>query len=141
MKSVLIINGPNLNLLGKREPLLYGSESFDDFLNRLKKEFPDSQLRSIQTNVEADMVNAIQGAQGEGAEGIVLNPAALSHTSLAVADAVAAISIPVVEVHISNIFARELFRHHSFVSRYAKGVVVGFGLEGYRLALSHLLRS
>lgn len=141
MKSILIINGPNLNLLGKREPLLYGSESFEDFLNGLKQDFPDLQIQYLQTNEESDMVNAIQGAQGDGAEGIILNPAALSHTSIAVADAVAAVSIPVVEVHISNIFGRETFRHHSFVSRYAKGVVVGFGLDGYRLALHHLLRS
>ncbi len=141
MKSILIINGPNLNLLGKREPLLYGSESFEDFLNGLKQDFPDLLIQYLQTNEESDMVNAIQGAQGDGAEGIILNPAALSHTSIAVADAVAAVSIPVVEVHISNIFGRETFRHHSFVSRYAKGVVVGFGLDGYRLALHHLLRS
>lgn len=141
MKSLLIINGPNLNLLGKREPLLYGSESFEDFLNGLKQDFPDLLIQYLQTNEESDMVNAIQGAQGDGAEGIILNPAALSHTSIAVADAVAAVSIPVVEVHISNIFGRETFRHHSFVSRYAKGVVVGFGLDGYRLALHHLLRS
>ena len=141
MKSILIINGPNLNLLGKREPLLYGSESFEDFLNGLKQDFPDLQIQYLQTNEESDMVNAIQGAQGDGAEGIILNPAALSHTSIAVADAVAAVSIPVVEVHISNIFGRETYRHHSFVSRYAKGVVVGFGLDGYRLALHHLLRS
>jgi len=141
LKSILIINGPNLNLLGKREPLLYGSESFEDFLNGLKQDFPDLQIQYLQTNEESDMVNAIQGAQGDGAEGIILNPAALSHTSIAVADAVAAVSIPVVEVHISNIFGRETFRHHSFVSRYAKGVVVGFGLDGYRLALHHLLRS
>lgn len=130
-----------MNLLGKREPLLYGSESFEDFLNGLKQDFPDLQIQYLQTNEESDMVNAIQGAQGDGAEGIILNPAALSHTSIAVADAVAAVSIPVVEVHISNIFGRETFRHHSFVSRYAKGVVVGFGLDGYRLALHHLLRS
>jgi 3-dehydroquinate dehydratase-2 len=141
LKSILIINGPNLNLLGKREPLLYGSESFGEFLNGLKQDFPDLQIQYLQTNEESDMVNAIQGAQGDGAEGIILNPAALSHTAIAVADAVAAVSIPVVEVHISNIFGRETFRHHSFVSRYAKGVVVGFGLDGYRLALHHLLRS
>jgi 3-dehydroquinate dehydratase-2 len=138
--KILIINGPNLNLLGKREPLLYGKESFSSYMETLSEAFPEMQLKHIQTNSEVEMVDAIQGAGGDGVDGVVLNPAAFSHTSLAVADAVAAVDVPVVEVHISNIFARDSARHHSLVSRYAAGVVVGFGLEGYRLAVAHFQR-
>lgn len=141
MKKILIINGPNLNLLGKREPLLYGSESFSSFYEFLKKDFPDLSIEYVQTNSEAEMVEHIQSAEAKGFKGIVLNPAAYSHTSIAVADAVAAVDIPVLEVHISNVFARESLRHHSLVSRYAAGVIVGFGLDGYRLALYQFLRS
>lgn len=139
--KILIINGPNLNLLGKREPLLYGSESFMPFFEGLQKAFSPAELRYVQTNVESEMVDQLQRAAADGVEGIVLNPAAYSHTSVAVADAVAAIDVPVIEVHISNIFAREEMRRHSLVSRYAAGVIAGFGLRGYHLALAQFLRS
>jgi len=138
VKRILIINGPNLNLLGRREPILYGSESFESFFQSLEKEFPDADLRYFQCQGEGEMVEAIQA--GTEADAMVLNPAAYSHTSLAVADAVAAIDTPVIEVHISNVFARESVRHRSFVSKYAAAVIVGAGLDGYRLGISQALR-
>ncbi len=141
MKDIIVINGPNLNLLGKREPILYGAESFESFFEGLQKHFPKARLRYIQTNSESGLINAIHDAGASAVAGIVLNPAAYSHTSIAVGDAVASVDVPVVEVHISNVFGRETYRQHSFVSKYAAGVIVGFGLEGYRLAVDYLLRS
>lgn len=138
MKRVLIINGPNLNLLGKREPILYGNESFEDFFESLEKEFPDTQLVYRQCNTEGELIEVIQS--GEEYDGVILNPAAYSHTSIAVADAVAAIETPVIEVHISNVFARERERQRSYVSKYAAAIIVGAGLDGYWLALSQVLR-
>ncbi len=141
MKEIIVINGPNLNLLGKREPILYGSESFESFFEALQKLFPKGKLRYEQTNSESEMIDVIHKAADSGVAGIVLNPAAYSHSSIAVGDAVAAVDVPVVEVHISNVFGRETHRQHSYVSKYAAGVIVGFGLEGYRLAVDYLLRS
>lgn len=141
MKKIKIINGPNLNLLGKREPILYGSEDFSAVFARLKKAFPETELIYVQSNSEEEIIIAIQESEVEGVTGIVLNPAAFSHSSIAVADAVAAIDIPVAEVHISNVYAREGFRQNSYVSRFAKGVITGFGVEGYHLAIDYLVRS
>lgn len=140
MKEIIIINGPNLNLLGHREPLLYGSETFEDYFKQLKKEFPNSKLSYSQFNEEGKLIEAIQKA-GEKADGIVLNPAAYTHTSIAIADAVAAIEVPVVEVHISKVEAREPYRQKSYVSKYVAGKISGFGLDGYRMAIDQLLRS
>lgn len=141
MKKIKIINGPNLNLLGKREPVLYGSEDFSEVLNRLRLTFPETELMYFQSNSEEEIILAIQESGVEGVTGIVLNPAAFSHSSIAIADAVAATDIPVAEVHISNVYSREGFRQHSYVSKFAKGVITGFGVEGYHLAIDYLVRS
>ncbi|HKK40084.1 MAG TPA: type II 3-dehydroquinate dehydratase [Cryomorphaceae bacterium] len=138
MKRILIINGPNLNLLGKREPVLYGSVSFEEFLQVLRTECHGVEIDYIQKNGEEALIDAIQ--KGSDYDAVVLNPAAFSHTSMAVADAVAAIETPVIEVHISNIFARDANRHHSLVSKYAAAIVVGAGLDGYRMAIGQALR-
>ena len=139
MKKIVIINGPNLNLLGKREPEVYGSEGFDSFFAQLLKEFTAVELTYFQSNIEGELINAIQDA-GNTADGIILNPAGYTHTSVAIGDAIAAIKVPVVEVHISNIHAREEFRKLSHVSAKAKGTIAGLGLEGYKLALQFLLK-
>ena len=133
----IIINGPNLNLLGRREPEIYGSDKFEDFLAKMQAEFPQITLDYFQSNYEGELVSKIQEV-GFSYDGIILNAAAYTHTSVAIADAVAAVTTPVVEVHISNVFAREPFRHHSYVSPHAAGVIVGMGLDGYRYALQHL---
>lgn len=137
MKKITIINGPNLNLLGTREPGIYGAEGFDSFFLELNKRFQDIELRYVQSNIEGELVDAIQQADKE-ADGIVLNPGGYTHTSVAIGDAIAAISTPVVEVHISNVHAREEFRKISHVSAKAKGTISGLGLEGYALAVSYL---
>jgi len=137
LKKILIINGPNLNLLGKREPVLYGHADFSEVLANLQSRFSDLQISVRQFNEEEAIIDALHAAEEQGVSGIVLNPAAFTHTSLAIADARAAISIPVVEVHISNVAAREVFRQKSFVSRVARGVVQGFGVDSYRLALAY----
>ncbi len=139
MKKIVIINGPNLNLLGKREPDVYGSEGFDSFFGQLQKDFTTVELTYIQSNIEGELINAIQDA-GNNADGVILNPAGYTHTSVAIGDAIAAIKVPVVEVHISNIHAREEFRKLSHVSAKAKGTIAGLGLEGYKLALQFLLK-
>jgi 3-dehydroquinate dehydratase II len=133
-----IINGPNLNLLGKREPEVYGLITFDAQLEDLKKQFPEHEFMYFQSNVEGELVNALQ-QYGFTVDGIVLNPAAYTHTSIAIGDAIAAINAPVVEVHISNIFAREEFRKHSYVSAKCRAVISGAGIMGYELAIRHLL--
>lgn len=138
MEKILIINGPNLNLLGKREPLLYGAESFEDYFDRLRSRFPETELSYVQGNSEGELIDALHRA-GEQVEGVVLNPGAYTHSSIAIADAVRAIEIPVVEVHISNVFAREAFRHKSFVSPVARGVIAGMGLKGYDAAIGFLI--
>src|SRR5262245_22615073 len=123
--QILIINGPNLNLLGKREPGIYGNRDFDSFFSELQREFPRVNLAFYQSNVEVELINKLHEA-GFSCDGIILNAGGYTHTSVALADAVAAISTPVVEVHISNIFAREEFRQISLLSRYCKGIISGF---------------
>ena len=133
MLNITIINGPNLNLLGKREPGMYGNESFDDCLLQLKEAFSQVNFTYFQSNVEGEIVNAIQ-QYGFNQDGMILNPAAYTHTSIAIGDAVAAIKTPVIEVHISNVHAREDFRKISHVSAKSVGSIVGLGLKGYALA-------
>lgn len=132
--KIIIINGPNLNLLGKREPDTYGNQNFEAYLEDLKEKFPHYELEYFQSNIEGELIDRIQQADGDF-DGIILNAAAYTHTSVGIGDAVKAISIPVVEVHISNVTAREEFRHNSFIAPHAKGVILGFGLQGYKLAL------
>jgi 3-dehydroquinate dehydratase-2 len=137
--KIAIINGPNLNLLGKREPTVYGSASFDDYLASLQQRYPQVSIEYFQSNVEGELINEIQRV-GFGYDGIIFNPGGYTHTSVAIGDAVAAIQTPVIEVHISNVHAREEFRRHSFVSPKAAGVIAGLGLMGYELALEWFLR-
>lgn len=136
--KIAIINGPNLNLLGKREPEVYGSLSFEQYLQQLEAQYPSVLFNYFQSNVEGELINAIQEA-GATADGIVLNPGGYTHTSVAIGDAIAAIAVPVVEVHISNINAREDFRKISHVSAKAKGTIAGLGLAGYALAVQWLM--
>lgn len=139
MAVIAIINGPNLNLLGKREPEVYGSESFDACLASLRAEFPDVEFLYMQSNVEGELVNFIQEV-GFSVDGIVLNAAAYTHTSVAIADAVKAVTSPTVEVHISNVYRREEVRHHSLLQTAVVGSIVGFGLRSYALAVRALLQ-
>lgn len=132
--KIAIINGPNLNLLGKREPEVYGAESFESFLAGLRSKYSNIEFSYFQSNIEGELIDAIQ-KQGFESAGIILNPGGYTHTSVAIGDAIAAISAPVVEVHISNIFGREEFRKISHVSAKARGVISGLGLKGYELAL------
>jgi len=132
-----IINGPNLNLLGTREPEIYGKESFESFLENLKVQFPEILFDYFQSNEEGALISKLQNS-GNSA-GIILNAAAYTHTSIAIADTVAAIQQPVIEVHISNIFSREAFRQHSYISANAKGVICGLGLQGYILAVQYFV--
>lgn len=132
--KITIINGPNLNLLGKREPEIYGSESFEDYLGTLKVKYPSVSFEYYQSNVEGELVNKLHEA-GFDSDGIILNAGAYTHTSVAIGDAVKGINSAVVEVHISNTFSRESIRHQSYISAHAKGVVLGFGLQSYELAL------
>ena len=134
MKKLIIINGPNLNLLGKREPDIYGSQTFDDYLEVLRTKFKNLSLDYYQSNIEGELIDKLQEV-GFTYDGIILNAAAYTHTSIGIGDAVKAIETPVVEVHISNTFSREEFRHQSFVSPNAKGVILGFGLQSYDLAI------
>ncbi len=136
--KIIIINGPNLNLLGKREPEIYGDQNFEDYFNFLKEKFSTLELEYYQSNVEGELINKLQDS-GFSYDGIVLNAAAYTHTSIGIGDAVKAITTPVIEVHISNTFAREDFRHQSFISPNAKGVILGFGLKSYELALQSFL--
>lgn len=136
--KIAIINGPNLNLLGTRETDVYGSTSFDDFLQQLRHKYAAVELDYFQSNVEGELINEIQRV-GFSHDGIVLNPAGYTHTSVAIGDAIAAIKIPVVEVHISNVQAREDFRKLSHVSAKAAGTIAGLGLKGYELAIDWLL--
>ncbi len=131
-----IINGPNLNLLGMREPEIYGSRGFDSFLEELKTTFPHHEISFFQSNVEGELINELH-EKGFSVDGIILNAGGYTHTSVAIGDAVAAISSPVIEVHISNVFAREPFRHQSFIAPNAIGMISGLGLNGYRLAIAH----
>ena len=132
--KIQIINGPNLNLLGTREPSVYGNLSFNEYLNELKTLFPDTQIDYFQSNIEGEIINKIQET-GFSYAGIILNAGGYTHTSVAIRDAISAVSTPVVEVHISNVYAREEFRHQSMISAVCVGVIAGFGLQSYRLAI------
>ena len=138
MMKIAILNGPNLNLLGKREPEVYGNQDFDQYFDQLQSLFPDISLTYFQSNVEGELINELQRL-GFDVDGIILNAAAYTHTSVGIGDAIKAISSPVIEVHISNTFAREDFRHTSFVTPNAKGLILGFGLDVYRLAVESFL--
>jgi 3-dehydroquinate dehydratase II len=132
--KIQIINGPNLNLLGKREPGIYGSEGFETFFEELKAKYPEIELSYYQSNVEGEIINKLHEV-GFEFDGIIMNAGAYTHTSVAIADAVAGIKTPVIEVHISNVYAREEFRHHSMMAKNCKGIITGFGLKSYELGL------
>ncbi|MBP6000920.1 MAG: 3-dehydroquinate dehydratase [Flavobacterium sp.] len=136
--KLLIINGPNLNLLGTRETDVYGTETFESYFEKLKAQFPAIELSYYQSNIEGELISKIQEV-GFSHSGIILNAGAYTHTSIGIADAIKAITSPVVEVHISNTFSRETFRHQSFISPHAKGVIIGFGLNSYQLAIQSFL--
>jgi 3-dehydroquinate dehydratase-2 len=136
--KLIIINGPNLNLLGKREPEIYGSETFEDFFKQLKSKFNNVELSYFQSNNEGEIIDKLHEV-GFNYDGIVLNAAAYTHTSIAIGDAVKGITTPVVELHISNVHAREEYRHKSFIAPVAKGVLFGFGLKGYEMAIQSFL--
>ena len=138
MMKIAILNGPNLNLLGKREPEVYGNKDFDQYFGQLQSLFPEINLTYYQSNVEGELINELQRV-GFDVNGIILNAAAYTHTSVGIGDAIKAISAPVIEVHISNTFSREDFRHTSFVTPNAKGLILGFGLDVYRLAIESFL--
>jgi len=136
--KLIIINGPNLNLLGKREPEIYGNVSFEEYLVQLRNDFPNISIDYFQSNVEGEIINKLQET-GFTYDGIILNAGGYTHTSVAIGDAVAAITTPVVEVHISNIFTREEFRHHSFLSPHCVGIISGLGLNGYASAIRYFM--
>ena len=138
MKKILIVNGPNLTLLGVREPSLYGHESFESYMPQLRADFPDVKIKYYQSNVEGELINKLQEV-GFEYDGIVLNAGAYTHTSIALLDCIRSLSCPVVEVHISNVHAREEFRHKSMISAACLGVICGFGLAGYKRAIEGLL--
>lgn len=139
MKKIQIINGPNLNLLGRREPTVYGNASFEGCLSKLRARYPECEIEYFQSNIEGEMIDKIHEV-GFGCDGIILNAGAYTHTSIALHDAIRAVTAPVVEVHISNVHAREAFRHVSMISAACKGVILGFGLDSYRLALEALIQ-
>jgi len=136
--KVIIINGPNLNLLGKREPDIYGSDSFEDYFKALQNKFLALDLYYFQSNIEGEIIDKLHEV-GFSYDGIILNAAAYTHTSVGIGDAVKALSTPVIEVHISNVHAREEFRHHSYIAANARGVIAGFGLKSYDLAIESFL--
>lgn len=138
--KIVIINGPNLNLLGAREPNIYGNQTFDQYFESLKSDFPKLEFDYFQSNVEGELINIIQ-REGFSCDGILLNAAAYTHTSVGICDAIKAINTPVIEIHISNTFSRENFRHKSYISPVAKGIIVGFGLDSYRLGVESFLKS
>jgi 3-dehydroquinate dehydratase-2 len=138
MHKIAIINGPNLNLLGTREPEVYGKKNFEQYLDELVAKYPSVDFTYFQSNIEGELINALQ-KEGFTADGIIFNPGGYTHTSVAIGDAIAAIKTPVVEVHISNVHAREEFRKISHVSARAKGTITGLGLKGYELALQYFL--
>jgi 3-dehydroquinate dehydratase-2 len=143
--KILILNGPNLNLLGKREPEIYGTNSFEDFFNNIKLKYPEVNLEYYQSNVEGDLINQLHknGFKNENNQvvGIIFNPGGYSHTSVALTDAIASIEIPVIEVHISNVHAREDFRQQLLTARNCKGIIAGFGLHSYTMAIEFLIQS
>jgi 3-dehydroquinate dehydratase-2 len=138
MRKIQIINGPNLNLLGTREPSVYGNQTFEAYFQELKLLFPEVQLDYFQSNMEGALIDKIQEV-GFTYDGVVLNGGAYTHTSIAIADAIRSVTVPVIEVHISNVFKREEYRHHSYLSDACKGCIVGFGMDSYRLAVDAVL--
>ena len=138
MKRIQIINGPNLNLLGKREPSLYGNQPFEVYFDELKTKYPQIDLFYFQSNIEGEIVNKLHEV-GFDFDGIIINAGAYTHTSIAIADAIRAIKTPTIEVHISNVYQRETYRHSSYLSEVCKGCILGFGLDSYRLALESFL--
>lgn len=136
--KIIIVNGPNLNLLGKREPEIYGNQDFESYLKTLQTKYPTIELSYFQSNVEGEIINKLQKV-GFDFDGIILNAGAYTHTSIGIGDCVKSINTPVIEVHISNTFSRETFRHQSYISPNAKGVIIGFGLKSYELALQSFL--
>lgn len=136
--KIIIINGPNLNLLGKREPEIYGTQTFEDYFEIVKKKFQNIDLHYFQSNIEGELISKIQEV-GFSFDGIIINAGAYTHTSIGIGDAIKAIQTPVIEVHISNTFSREPFRHQSFISPNAKGIIIGFGLKSYDLALQSFI--
>lgn len=137
--KLIIINGPNLNLLGKREPEIYGSTTFEDYFKELQNTFPQVTLEYYQSNVEGEIINKLHET-GFSYDGIILNAGAYTHTSIGIGDAIKGITTPVIEVHISNTFSRESFRHQSYISPNAKGVIIGFGLQSYNLAVQSFIK-
>ena len=138
MKHIESINGPNLNLTGRREPEIYGSVTMEQYLDELRQSFPEVQISYYQSNVEGEIINRIHEV-GFSADGIIINAGGYSHTSVALHDALAAVPAPAIEVHLSNIFAREEYRHHSLLTSACRGIICGLGLNGYELALNALL--
>lgn len=138
--KIQIINGPNINLLGKREPSIYGDRSFEEYLVKLQQAYPDVEMEYYQSNCEGELIDKIQEV-GFSVDGIILNAGAYTHTSIAIQDAIRAITSPVIEVHISNVHQREVYRHHSMISCACVGVICGFGLDSYRLAVEALLNN
>ena len=136
--KILLLHGPNLNLLGTREPEVYGNQTFEDYFESLKSKFPQIELHYFQSNIEGDLITKIQEV-GFSYDGIVLNAGAYTHTSIGIGDAIKAITTPVVEVHISNTFSRESFRHQSYISPNSRGIIIGFGLKSYDLGLQSFL--
>ena len=139
LMKIQIINGPNLNLLGVRETSIYGSASFDDYLVDLRKQYPEIEISYYQSNVEGELINKLHEV-GFTYNGIIINAGAYTHTSIAIADAIAAINTPVIEVHISNVYKREEFRHSSMLASNCKGVIAGFGLDSYRLGIENFIK-
>ncbi len=139
MDKILIINGPNLNLLGSREPGIYGNSTMDDVISGLRAEYKDIEIEYYQSNHEGDIIDRLHSADKENFRGVVLNAGAYTHTSLAIADAISAIAVPVEEVHISNISARESIRHNSMITPVCRGIIAGFGVDSYRLGIEALL--
>ena len=136
--KIIIINGPNLNLLGKREPEVYGNATFEEYFKTLQEKYPTIELNYFQSNIEGELIDKLHEV-GFDHEGIILNAAAYTHTSVGIGDAIKAIETPVIEVHISNVHAREEFRHQSYIAPNAKGIIIGLGLKGYELAIQALL--
>lgn len=137
--KLLILNGPNLNMLGEREPGIYGTGTMDECLDRLRKRYPDHEILYYQSNVEGFLIDRLQQANREGVDGVVFNAGAYTHTSIALHDCIRSLHMPVIEVHISNVHTREAFRHQSMISAACKGVICGFGLDSYRLAVEALV--
>ena len=137
--KILILNGPNLNLLGKREPEIYGSQTFEDYFTELQFKFKEVELGYFQSNIEGEIIDRLHKAQEEGFNAVILNAGAYTHTSIGIGDAVSGITTPVIEVHISNVMDREEFRHVSYISKHAAGIITGFGLKGYELAVKSFL--